>query len=108
VTVTGSDGRQSFTRTPEIAVANVKQTPAIPLKENQTTPFNCGKRDPVQAYVWFNRAAAARNVEAVREREAVVPSIQNTSLRPKTFPNKIPRFRSSYTRATSITLSLLV
>jgi hypothetical protein len=44
-TVSGGDGQQSFTRTIEIAVANVNQTPVIPamplqlIREGETLAF---------------------------------------------------------------------
>jgi TPR repeat protein len=30
------------------------------------------KKDLIKAYIWFNHAAAARNIDAVSEREAIM------------------------------------
>jgi TPR repeat protein len=38
-------------------------------------------RDPVRAYVWFNRAAAAHNIDAVRERENIARTLAPNDLK---------------------------
>lgn len=38
-------------------------------------------KDPVRAYIWFNRASAARNLDAVRERELIVRALTPEQLK---------------------------
>ncbi len=38
-------------------------------------------KDLVRAYVWFNRAAAARNLDAVRERESIARTLAPEELK---------------------------
>ena len=38
------------------------------------------EKDPLRAYVWFNRASAARNLDAVRERELIIRQLSPEQL----------------------------